>query len=336
MPGPHGHAGGPAHATPRHRHRCVPPGLRTGVQGGQSGAEAPRQPLGRVSGAAQAACRRAASRWLGRPLCAGRRRAWPRSPLPHRGRRKRPLPALAAQWRHDGQPAGRAARHCPLLRPRPLLPAAQRRARGERQHRAEQVGERGGWGGLDGRDERDTGTHCAAAHRGSRPLCLNGDSSLGPLLPGPAVAHRDVPSWLEPTGDVSPPETCPHRRRVPAGVACAVHWDRTRCSHGSPSAAEPCACLPVVPRGVMLVSSAPRRVPSSPTAVPTAPPVGTYRGVLGQMGRMGPNGEGACGVEWGWEVEPCQDVLGHPSPERTGRGTGTGGRFTLSVAGSPL
>ncbi|XP_064301356.1 nitric oxide synthase 3 isoform X1 [Phalacrocorax carbo] len=150
---------------------------------------------------------------VGRPLCAGRRRAWPRSPLPRRGRRKRPLPAPAAQWRRDGQPAGRAARHCPLLRPRPLLPAAQRRARGEHRHRAGQLSAHPPSGAPPLRPAEELGDGEHRLRHALRPGPA-GAALLGAALPGLAGAAAAA---ADPD-----PRGCPSRRGA-AGPGPGLH-----------------------------------------------------------------------------------------------------------------
>lgn len=262
--------------------------------------------------------------------CARGGGAGPRSPLPCRSWRKRPLPAPAAQWRHDGQPAGRATGRCPLLRPRPLLPPAQRCARGQHWHRAGQVGAWGGWGAMggwtrwggrmSGVDGQGTGTWCARVCRGCQlpllawpppawPCCgLWGRSRV-------AGAHRDV----------SPPEMYPHR----GGVCSSLGQD------AAPIDSRARTYLPTVPLGITPGLSAPWRDPGNPTVVSPDPwqPVGctgTHRGVLGQIRHLG-----TCGDIWG-----CMG-RGHVGSSRNGgravwghqRGPGQDGRCIPLLGG---
>lgn len=259
----------------------------------------PRCSPGHVSAGGGVACRR----------CRGAHCAWgggagPRSPLPCRSWRKRPLPAPAAQWRHDGQPAGRATGRCPLLRPRPLLPPAQRCARGEHRHRAGQVGARGGqgamggwtrWGGQTRWGGHSTGIRCARACRGCRllawpppawPCCgLWGRSRV-------AGAHQDV----------SPPEMCPHRGGVRSSLG----------QNMAPIYSRACTHLPMVPHDITPGFSAPRRDPGNPSIVSPDPwqpaeCTGTCWGVLGQIRHLGTYediwgrmGRETCGFEPEW------------------------------------
>lgn len=257
--GVHGHARslwlGVLCVPPRHHHRHVPPSASWGA-GSPGRCRSPHQPHGRVPGMGQAVWRWAVSRCWGVPIVPGRGRV-AEVTTSHGGWRKRPLPALAAQWRRDGQPAGRAARRCPLLRPRPLLPPAQRRARGDPRPRAPQVGV-GQAGGRTGQT-------------GHRHLLGCGTTGLrvpvprrGPLA-WPPAAWPCRGTWGHPHMAGGHQSGVPSREVSPAGWCAQLT--------GAAGGAEPRAHLSVVPtascqcplpHGMSL--SAPLQCPSPLTA----------------------------------------------------------------------